>query len=127
MDTVLASVTQPISSIAKTRPSAPTANGFSFHWRRRHSCKNFPLSLLFLFIFPHVFSSICILTLCILVVIKELTFVFISVSLDVSNFPPTGLPANSFHPFLSVFCSQGGGSVFDVFLAESRQQEELKC
>ena len=33
--------------------------------RKRHSYKNVPLSLLFLFIFPHMFFSICILTLCI--------------------------------------------------------------
>ena len=38
---------------------------------KRHSYKNFPLSLLFLFIFSHMFFSICMLTLCVLVEIKK--------------------------------------------------------
>ena len=116
---VLASVIQPRPDHQLWLPVAEDT--------KRHSYKNFPLSFLFLFIFPHMFFSICILTLCISRDKRAHSCFHFCFSWCFQFFPLTGLPANSFHSFLSIFCSQRAGSVFNVFLAKSKLQEELKC
>lgn len=92
MANVLAKVTQPVNGTAKIRLSAPTASLDGLSTRETQLQKISPF-FAFLIIF-FTFSSICVLILYILVIIKDLTFVFISNFSRCLQFFPTGLSAN---------------------------------